>query len=106
MVDPKIMCRKHLLGEHVECHMFVGTIKKKVSLFGYLNNNLFEPKELFNRHNLLKEEMIRRGINHKSPLEVVDTSHLPSIKVDSERSLEDLISRCPECRKNYLERKI
>lgn len=26
MVDPKIMCRKHLLGEHLELHMLAGCI--------------------------------------------------------------------------------
>ena len=40
MVDPKIMCRKHLLGEHVEHHMFVGTINKRISIVGYLRDNL------------------------------------------------------------------
>ena len=24
MVNPGFMCNKHLLGEHVECHMLVG----------------------------------------------------------------------------------
>jgi hypothetical protein len=26
MVDPRIMCRNHLLGEHAEIHMFVWNI--------------------------------------------------------------------------------
>ena len=28
MVDPRLLCRKHLLGEHVENHMFIGTLKR------------------------------------------------------------------------------
>jgi hypothetical protein len=26
MVPPKVMCRKHLLGEHVEIHMLAGSL--------------------------------------------------------------------------------
>ncbi len=36
MVDPTIMCRNHLLGEHVEIHMFVGTIDQGQSVRGFL----------------------------------------------------------------------
>ena len=32
MVDPQIMCRQHLLGEHTEMHMFVGTLKRGPAL--------------------------------------------------------------------------
>lgn len=28
LVPPSHMCRKHLLGEHVELHMLLGTLKK------------------------------------------------------------------------------
>ncbi len=41
-VLPEYLCRKHLLGEHVEMHMFVGTIKRGVSLNGYIKNKLVE----------------------------------------------------------------
>lgn len=42
MIDPKKMCNKHLFGEHVELHMFVGIINKNKSLAGYLKNKLIE----------------------------------------------------------------
>ena len=32
MIDPTMLCTKHLLGEHVELHMFVGTINKNKKL--------------------------------------------------------------------------
>lgn len=38
-VNPKNMCRQHLLGEHVECHMFVGAILKGISLSGYIKKD-------------------------------------------------------------------
>jgi len=104
MVDPKIMCRKHLLGEHVEHHMFIGTLKKGKRVDGYIKNNCFQPRSLFERHDALVCEMERRGYNHQSPIteEECDVCHLPNEyqywKIDDKQSLRDLLERCPECR--------
>ena len=27
-VNPKLLCRQHLLGNHLEVHMFVGTLRR------------------------------------------------------------------------------
>jgi hypothetical protein len=104
MVDPKIMCRKHLLGEHVEHHMFVGTINKKISIVGYLRDNLLEPESLHDRHDALVTEMKARGYNHKSPLDTVVwwPREIPQVKIDKDSALKELLRRCPECRANYL----
>ena len=72
MVNPKILCERHLLGEHCEIHMFVGAIKKQLSLNGYVENNLLECASLLERHDDLAEEMTRRGMNHASPLVLQD----------------------------------
>ena len=114
MVNPKIMCRKHLLGEHVELHMFLGTLRKGVSINGYLANKLFEPTLLWKRHEALVEEMLRRGYNHNSPMDSAEVdnifmnysifnTNLWSIKniVDGVKSLNELTSRCQECRGNW-----
>lgn len=37
LVDPRCLCDKHLLGEHVEHHMFIGTLRKNKSIQGYLD---------------------------------------------------------------------
>ena len=107
LVEPMFMCRKHLLGEHLEMHMFLGSLKKKKKLDGFFKNNLFEPRILFQRHQDLSEEMIRRGYNHNSPMTEKDCfaiSHLPehyqNWKIEREKALDDLIGRCEECRKN------
>ena len=101
MVNPKIMCRNHLLGEHNEIHMFVGTLKRGNKLDGYVHNNCLEFKSLENRHNSLAEEMISRGYNHKSPIDMpkdIDQSDLViNSEVDKEKSLNDLLSRCKNC---------
>lgn len=105
MVNPKILCRRHLLGEHVETHMFGGALRKKMSMLGYVQNNLFEPRSLLSRHNRLAEEMKNRGMIHKSKLRFHNSRYLPPLqrdaKVNKKSALKDLLSRCPECSKRY-----
>ena len=43
MVDPRGMCNKHLVGEHLELHMFVESLRKKMNLGGYFRSNCLEP---------------------------------------------------------------
>ena len=98
-VDTKILCRKHLLGEHVEMHMFVGTIKKGNSIQGYIDNGLVNPALIVHRHNCLVGEMLERGYNHRS--DIIGLDELPDIEFNKTTALNDLLSRCPECRKRY-----
>lgn len=101
MTPPETMCRKHLLGEHVELHMFVGTLNKGTSIDGFLTKNLLEPESLYERHEILAAEMTRRGYAHESPLPAVCgatlTSQQRKVKVDRQASLAELHRRCPEC---------
>lgn len=102
MVDPGLMCVKHLLGEHVEMHMFLGTIKKGKKLDGYVRNNLLQFRSIVSRHSELANEMSKRGMTHKSELNQLPETNYPyfikeSIVTKSKAS-EDLFSRCPECR--------
>ena len=53
----------------------------------------------------LKKEMIERGYNHKSDIEEVDCQYILDLllekqywKIDKKAALEDLLSRCPDCR--------
>lgn len=95
MVDPRIMCRQHLLGEHVEHHMFVGTIQRGIGLSGYLENNLLEMESLAARHDALVAEMAARWYRHRSPLPLVQPPYYG--KIDREAALAELIRRCPMC---------
>lgn len=109
MVDPKFLCQKHLCGEHLECHMFLGTIKKGKKIDGYLNNNLFEPESLKIRHDVLADEMVDREYNHKTPMSSCDVENcvntlnkkLREVRIDKNISFNDLISRCLECKNRY-----
>lgn len=97
MVPPEKMCRQHLLGEHVELHMFVGAINKGKRLNHFAENNYLDSRKIKSRHSAIVKEMKRRGYNHQSPLEYQDKLKIG--KVDAEKSYKDLLARCPECRR-------
>lgn len=98
MVDPSLMCRKHLLGEHVELHMIVGSINKGRDLSGYTESGLIDTKSLSIRHEHVSIEMMNRGYNHQSPLPVIGYYEGYTGGVDVNRSINDLSGRCTECR--------
>jgi len=95
MVDPTTMCRQHLLGEHVETHMFAGTLGKDISVAGYVSGGLLETASLASRHDELAAEMERRGYRHRSPLNYHDDLELG--RIDTTASDRELRSRCPDC---------
>ena len=94
-IDPKLMCRQHLLGEHVEMHMFVGTINLGKSIDGYVRGGLVETSLITQRHADLATEMVRRGMNHRS--ELPDYQILPRGRLNRPANLIDLSSRCAAC---------
>lgn len=100
-VDPKLMCQKHLCGEHVEMHMLQGTIRKGVSIRGYVDGGLVETSSIVKRHNSLAGEMLRRGYNHRSPM---PEFQVPSAgAIDRLANLIELARRCPACEKRQKE---
>jgi hypothetical protein len=102
MVEPKHMCNRHLLGEHGELHKFLHNWRKQYSISGYVRNNCIEPLSYKARHDALAEEMIRRGMNHKSPIDQPDFNYLPydelRAKVNRETSRTLLRDRCSFCK--------
>ena len=103
MVDPQIMCRQHLLGEHVEIHMFVGAMSHGKSVKGYLEKGLLEVQSLYPRHEALVEEMKRRGYRHCSDVDEKWRTAEAKGHVDRKKSLEELLKRCPRCEHRYSE---
>jgi len=97
MVKPELMCRKHLLGEHVEIHMLIGSINKNKSLKGFIEKELIEPQNIIKRHEELSNEMTKRGYKHKSP---IDNNFSTNIKgfVNIFKSYMELSKRCEECK--------
>lgn len=97
-INPKLLCKQHLLGEHLEMHMFMGCIRSGMSIKGYVDKGLVEVDKILERHNQLVNEMEHRGYCHKSDLNGKELLwHEGNICV--EKSLQDLFERCEECRK-------
>jgi hypothetical protein len=102
MIDPKLMCRQHLLGEHNEIHKHRHNFVKGHKIDGRITGNAVEPLSMEKRHDELVDEMLTRGYNHHSPYEQPDISHYPpeqqNIKVNIVDSKIMLMNRCDECR--------
>jgi pyrimidine dimer DNA glycosylase len=96
MVNPQLMCRQHLLGEHVEINMLVGTLLRRKSVAGFVENDLIEVHSIRARHAELVREMSRRGMNHKSPLPKFRSRKLG--KIDPRTNLIELQRRCKACK--------
>lgn len=103
-VPPKLMCRQHLLGEHLEVHMFVTNLREGRPLNGFVANGLLEVHTLKKRHQQLVWEMKRRGYKHKSRLPAVPKQIRG--KIDWKVNLRVLASRCEECRRRQNENNV
>jgi hypothetical protein len=101
-INPELLCKNHLLGEHGEIHKHRHNFVKKHKITNRITPVVqIEPESMEKRHDELVAEMIKRGYNHASPYEQPDISYLKKeeryAKVDLSISLSDLICRCPEC---------
>lgn len=95
LVDPALLCRKHLLGEHVEMHMFAGHLHAGRALGGYAH--LCEVDKIASRHDALAAEITARGMKHQSPLQHFEYHGAVNGRVDIAESLRALRMRCEEC---------
>ena len=106
MINPELMCDKHLLGEHGEIHKFRHVFVKGYKISGRLSPIVqIEPLRMKERHDELAEEMIRREMNHKSPYEQPDLSKygdVLNVKTNIDYNISDLSERCEECRKRII----
>lgn len=102
LVDPKVMCTNHLLGEHNEIHMLAGYLRNGRSVQGWVTKGQIDPDLLYDRHEELVKEFKRRGWNHKSPLPDLEIPNMDAC-VNKEENLVELLARCPKCREKYRE---
>ena len=73
-INPKYLCRQHLLAEHRELHAIWNVITKKKK--GYSRHPetlrwIGKLNALYKRHEILVKEFARRGYKHHSPLKKV-----------------------------------
>lgn len=101
LVPPELMCLQHVLGEHLELHMFATSIKKRLdkgwSCKTYFNGKL-EVLKLKSRHDHLVNELHRRGhFGHQTPFDWPFEPFDTDSRIDVEESLADLLFRCSAC---------
>ena len=99
MVDPRKMCDQHLLGEHVELHMLVGSLRRNNTITGFLEGGLVELHSIRSRHAELVVEMKSRGFRHASPLPAFRAR--TAGKINPKLNLKELARRCAACRANF-----
>jgi hypothetical protein len=107
MTPVEEMCDQHLRGEHLECHMFYGCLKKKKNVAGYVVKGFLDPRLLKLRHDAIVAELEQRGVfkNHKTEMvDVPDFSYLRELlkySIDMPLSKAELMKRCEKCRRRY-----
>jgi hypothetical protein len=73
-IEPKYLCRKHLLAEHRELHGLWNILTKHGGKGGYSRHPetlrwVGKLKALYIRHELLAKEFKKRGYKHFTPLD-------------------------------------
>lgn len=115
MVNPKIMCTRHLCGEHNELHKFLGGMRLGRSMNGYIEKEEIEPQSWFERHEELVKEMLLRWPKNNGHASLLDKAEVESLliktfspqqmrfKIDKLKSCLLLMERCEECRERTFE---
>ena len=105
MVEPELLCRKHLLGEHGEIHKHRHNFVKRHNMEGR-KGQIF-PTLMQMRHDELAIEMAKRGYNHNSPYQQPDVTYLEVFPLPNiEANKEDLCTRCTECKQRIYQKQI
>ena len=73
-IEPKYLCRKHLLAEHRELHGLWNILTIHGGKGGYAHHPetvrwIGKTVALFHRHEVLITEFARRGYRHRTPLD-------------------------------------
>jgi hypothetical protein len=102
MIDTKLLCDKHLIGEHGELHKHIHNFVKKHNMATRIEKGQIEVESMGTRHDELAQEMLDRGFRHQSSFQMPDISYIPESlrirKVDINANLAELRSKCTKCR--------
>ncbi len=93
-LPPQKLCRNHLLGEHSELHGIWSILTQDKKGFAHHPEVVRwrgKLKALYRKHQLIVEEMQRRGYQHNSPLD-------PELATGDERQLEHVDSMAEQLR--------
>lgn len=97
-IEPENLCRKHLLAEHRELHGLWNILTRHKQKGGYSRHPetlrwVGKKKALYNRHQGLVKEMIRRGYKHNSPLDknLADDLNKQDLLLDSHKAQKKIL---------------
>ena len=104
-IMPIEMCDQHLLGEHKELHQEIGTLLNhphgQAITEGHVREGQVILSEIERRHQIVVREMLSRGMNHDSPMDIpeeITENELWGINnANKKENREDLFDRCEEC---------
>jgi hypothetical protein len=102
-IPTRSLCRKHLLAEHRELHGLWNILTKHGGKGGYSRHPetlrwIGKEKALYLRHEEEAKELIRRGYNHKSPLDfklAAGTKDQQNLMIDTIAKQKELLNNKP-----------
>ncbi len=101
-VEPSLLCRQHLLGEHRELHGLWNILTIHAGKGGYSRHPetlrwVGKTNALFSRHELLVVEMSRRGYRHASELDrsLASGSFVQNALIDSIEDQQRMLAEKP-----------
>jgi hypothetical protein len=103
-IEADILCNSHLLGEHREIHAIWTILTENKKGYSHHPETLrWKGKllALYNRHETIVAEMIKRGFSHKSTLkkELATGSNMQSLFVDQpDRQRMILLNKGCKCK--------
>lgn len=96
-ISPKLLCSRHIRGEHQECHCaYKAYTSGNFNCKGFVNG-LVDFIRLKDRHDELVAEMKARGWKHDD-LEIIENVNLESAPININHNLDELKIRCKDCR--------
>ena len=99
-LHPKHLCRKHLLAEHRELHGLWNILTKHKGKGGYSRHPetlrwAGKQKALYNRHEILVKEYLRRGYKHHTPLDkrFATGSGIQRVFINTKREQKNILNK-------------
>ena len=80
----------------METHMAVGWLRADRDVSPWADRSFVDTSRLRREHDALAAEMVRRGMNHGSPLPDFPDPGLGTLPGEEE-NLRELADRCPDC---------
>ena len=101
IIDPRLLCRQHLLGEHNEIHKFRPSFVKQHNMQKRIEQRQIFPHLMKQRHDELVEEMLRRGYNHNTPYVQPSLYHIKEVifpsTIDVDYNMQEFELKCLHC---------